>query len=544
MKGLLVGLMLLPALASADYCREGDPGLCTPLSDKKDEISEAVTSGVMAFNQILALRIQRDEARAARDKVKLYRATREMVAQQEEMNDDFNRAIQLTLTSYHIRPEAGDKVARPRDPLGRGQWTEGLQATWNPIFLNEISGRKEGVRVVGSDGSVHFLGGPKDLDKEGGGTYPNGRTVILIETFKEIYQSGNVGQLAYILHHEANHFSQLVGRGWDNYDEGELRAYKASQAAADVFELDAAFRKKVIEAKIREHSANLARKNVLRTNFPSAQEEQNYEMAMEKQERLDKKFDEDFSQLERDVADIERAKQNADVEFLNSLKQVPGVSGKDHSAFLAQQDIHRKQLEDSPEYKNYLIWKKNWEDKMQQEAEEDVRRWNATYEMYDDRRKRWKYLLAVAGLACSDPGALIEQGRQGKVASVSLEGLDLEWRIHMAEVGEEMDLCAAYTLKAVAGSSDLATPGQLLGWARQYKREHPSFIGRILNGVGGFFKALGELPSGEPSGPSGGSSPAREPRESKGGDSGGREVYHSGSAERQLRGLSGGGSWD
>ena len=143
---------------------------------------------------------------------------------------------------------------RPKDPKGLGEWAGGLTVRWKPEFQYGTEDYRE---IQGSDGLTHYLGGKWDLQETASGTYPDGTVVILRKVFAAAREDRSPGILAASIHHEAQHFEELITRGWDNYEEGELRTYQKSLAAGDVFELSRAQIGK-IEEKISKRSGELA----------------------------------------------------------------------------------------------------------------------------------------------------------------------------------------------------------------------------------------------------------------------------------------------
>lgn len=140
----------------------------------------------------------------------------------------FNSAIALTLEAYKIGPTANSGTI-VNGPFSKNKMT----ANWRPRFEpNELVARKV------SDGDIdHYLYfEPKK--NQFGDTWEDGEVFIRSRVFFEIVERRNPGALAYILHHEAFHFSRLITTGWDTKQVEEEAAYKSSLSEAHGFELD------------------------------------------------------------------------------------------------------------------------------------------------------------------------------------------------------------------------------------------------------------------------------------------------------------------
>ena len=127
-------------------------------------------------------------------------------------------------------------------------------------------------------------------------------------------------------------------------------------------------------------------------------------------------------------------------------------------------------------------------------------------------RRRWKYLLATTGLACSDPDELERQARQGNMPGVSLSDLDIAWQMNRIETVSSKDRpvaneCQKYILTAINTSDSLVSGSQILAWGRRYRNEHPTLLKRFTTSIADFFSAMGEAFQGDPT------TSASEPRE-------------------------------
>ena len=204
-------------------------------------------------------------------------------------------------------------------------WSKSLKTEWRPEFIYDT---QEIRAIKGSDGKRHYFGGQIDIQKVGGGTFPDGSTIILRKIFDDASDAGNPGPLAYLIHHEGFHYGELVGRGWDNYEEGEVRTYDASLQAADIFELSGDFRKNVLE-KNRKESARALSAGRRTSLFPTAAEEQRNEFDFERIHNERVKFDIDFEKLrisaekarkEREAREAEQAKAAEHQRLIDEYK--------------------------------------------------------------------------------------------------------------------------------------------------------------------------------------------------------------------------------
>lgn len=234
---LAIFLLALPLAAAADPCTATTPKTmpCTADADKKSEIMREISAG-----------LQEQQAMAdAKESAKSGAASKRLSDLQEEllhkhwMEDHFNTAIQLTIKYYHLTPEmAGSWLTASPKGVGANagfDWAKNVPVTWAPSFYGE---KEIYLKMRGSDGKDHYIG-ESNFEGLGGETLPNGRTIIGPEIFQSALDDKNPGVLAYLIHHESRHFMELVHRGWDDFDEGEIRTYVDSIKAAPIFELDA-----------------------------------------------------------------------------------------------------------------------------------------------------------------------------------------------------------------------------------------------------------------------------------------------------------------
>lgn len=172
--------------------------------------------------------------------------------------DLYGEAIRRTAALYHVAPRRTHQpVALSPDP--DFQWTNGLDAIWNP--LPHESGENGLVVVQIQDprdkklfhyyGATDFTPTPKDPRKEKkfAVTAPDGRTFIAIGTIElATSKEHGLGFLASVIFHEAQHFNQLSRFdcpqgavrpcGWTKKEIDERDAYAEQNAWEKSFGLN------------------------------------------------------------------------------------------------------------------------------------------------------------------------------------------------------------------------------------------------------------------------------------------------------------------
>ncbi|MEK7858704.1 MAG: hypothetical protein AAB320_06135 [Elusimicrobiota bacterium] len=455
----------------------------------------------------MAMRAAEVQVGAATNEEDKYDAKVRAFAHEKKMMDFFSDAIGLTERYYHLTPpQPNGSVVKPKDPLGRGEWSAGLGATWKPEFL--YAG-KETLKVPGKDGRNHFIGDKISLSATGGGTYPNGRTIILREIFEDAKKAGNPGPLAFLIHHEGRHFSELIGRGRDNYEEGELRAYKASLEAADTFELDDDNKEALIGKKIKEHSKAL-RSGRRSSTFPSPEEEMQNELALEAAERGRAKFNADFEGLRSRVETARKARRDADA--LRRLAEAEAAAAAAELRLKQEQLSRQERL---------------------QEEEKRNKAWEKTYEI------RWEIMKALTKDACKDAPAFRNYYRNTLSPETRMPEQLLLQKLRQAKDDHSLNACQQEVIAFFVQSDGPAMLSDLadLAWKS-------TSLGDPLAAVTGFFRSiLDKLNS--PSGPGRPGFGRSDPEERRGGgDHGGSAPGNpNGPAYGQLKGIAGGSSW-
>lgn len=306
MKAKVFFILLLPMTALGEPCLPQSTDICTPDSGKKQAILDAIRD---AGKKELARQAAFDDWRKASTNRETLDAMERVKRFDKEMKDDYKEAIDLTQQAYHISlPKTEGPIVKPHYPEGLGDWSIGIQATWNPTFSEK---EEPFLHAKGNDGEYHHMGGkiPKDT---GGATYPDGSVLIMKNILDNALAAGNPGYLAYIIHHEANHFGELLSRGWDSYEENEARTYQKSIAASETFELDKIVigkngetAKDMVKGQFQENAKALAagRRTSL---YPDAQAEEKNRQGFIDQKKVNENFEKMLIQLRNDVAEEER----------------------------------------------------------------------------------------------------------------------------------------------------------------------------------------------------------------------------------------------
>lgn len=216
-----------------------------------------------------AARAQSDEADARGDAEEAWRQTLLAEFNENLMNEHFADVLAETSKAYNVGPLVpSGTVAHPRDPLGRGAWSAGPPANWKPEVLN---GPDEVRRFREPGGTDHYVGTNFDREDAVGFTYPDGQVRIKAEFLRDVLATGNPGGIAYILHHEARHFDEIVSTGRGDAAQGELRAYTDGIRDAGIFEFTVKEVRKLTSKKYYYRS--LVKSGGSFSYFPDAPEE-------------------------------------------------------------------------------------------------------------------------------------------------------------------------------------------------------------------------------------------------------------------------------
>lgn len=217
--------------------------------------------------------------------------------------------------------------------------------------------------------------------------------------------------------------------------------------------------------------------------------------------------------LQEEVAKITGhgdTRSNGEASFLQGISRIAPISQQARAAFAVQEAAALATWMKDPEYLAYKARsdeyrrKREEADQLQYEASQAER--NRQVAHWADMKRRWRYLLETTGLACSNPDALEQQARQGKVPGVSLSDLDLAWQMNRIETVGMKDRpvaneCQKYILSAISGSNGPVSGSEVLAWSRRYRSEHPTLVGRFTTTITDFFTAMGEAFESGPGSP-------------------------------------------
>ncbi len=246
MKPLIIALLLIPvhALAASKPCKPKSTELCTPDDAKKDRIMKFVKAGVAAKTAWKKAVLEFNATHGAEPGVEIDEVRWALINtirdEEKKMNDNCNQAIELAQDYYHAGPtKKHGFLAQPRYGDGKADWLKNKGANWKPVFSNasmEVYRRWDTSDENNKNWRWRYFGAP-NKKTEGGFTQVDGSVGILPATFDIAAETDNPGVLASAIHHEAVHFDELLVDGADTPEDGEVRAYGASLAVADIFEL-------------------------------------------------------------------------------------------------------------------------------------------------------------------------------------------------------------------------------------------------------------------------------------------------------------------
>lgn len=215
-----------------------------------------------------------------------------------------------------------------------------------------------------------------------------------------------------------------------------------------------------------------------------------------------------------------------EASFLQGISRMTPLTKQARNAFATQEIAASIEWQKDPEYLAYQARSNEYKRKFNESLDAGYEESKRASERWPDMRRRWKYLLATTGLACSNPDELERQARQGNMPGVSLSDLDIAWQMNRIETVSSKDRpvaneCQKYILTAINAAGSPVSGSQILAWARRYRNEHPSLWSRFTTTIGEFFSAMSEAFQGDPS------SSDSAPRERSGGAAGGEPVERS-----------------
>ncbi len=136
----------------------------------------------------------------------------------------------------------------------------------------------------------------------------------------------------------------------------------------------------------------------------------------------------------------------------------------------------------------------------------------------DDARysAAWDYLVATAKLACTDPDSLEDHVRANRVVGADVHSLYLMDRLAKtresgwSSVGKGLSACQETLINGLIRSRQPVAVYDLLGWARDYRKENPSLGESISGALHEFLDAVGRVsPPNEEPAPSEAARPAQ-----------------------------------
>jgi hypothetical protein len=187
---------------------------------------------------------------------------------------------------------------------------------------------------------------------------------------------------------------------------------------------------------------------------------------------------------------------------LKAVKQIGAVPQEARATFAVQESAAEKEWKTDPEF---LAYEARYEAflaeeaqrrklvEIKEEAAEAERR--QRYEHFLEMLRRWEYLKAMTGLACSHPNSFGRLGREGRVPGVSLPDRDLDWKVNKYEAQHMENPCQKYLLTRLVQADGLISGGDMLALVRRYRLEHPSTVDSFVTSVADFFAALGKAVS-------------------------------------------------
>lgn len=339
MKRLLLAAALLPTSAGAEPCLPDSNAPCAPSEAAKAPIMKAVRDGMSAREAMRAAIRERDAA-SDDPEIALLHWTAARTAQ-SEMKGSFDLAIRLAGQAYNVKSGVPREPRAAKPLSAEGAWSAGLPAPWAPEF--GLPGHRE---IRGADGRLHYLSNdPQDAHNPEdvvAFTDPDGKVTIMPSLFDLIIRNDEPGLLASALHHEGEHHTDLITRGWDTHEQLEMRASVASLAMVDVFmpRLSAkargavkdGLRKLIVDAQASLDSGDT------HSPFPSLKQEADFERKFRRQERRELEYHDLVRHVDRIRgnyrAHLDAARRNArwakfNAWTLNSCVYIGGTSQND-----------------------------------------------------------------------------------------------------------------------------------------------------------------------------------------------------------------------
>lgn len=421
---------------------------------------------------------------------------------QRDSHNHFNRAIQLALKFYDIKPhhQSGKILSGSPKQIGKS-------LTWSPKFSSKLQ--------------------PHELSEEYFQTQPafireEDRAVILRPT-----AFNSPGELALTLYHESQHVDEMLNPGIDlrNQPASEVRIrQKTLPFLKKIFQLNPREWKNEIytleachvlsdkwEYSMR-YGASPFDTLKIASDFPT-------DLSPAEKTEIRRRVEMDFHSLERILLSKEKG----------ALKRLAGeLQARSKSKFLKSLNsdslqelakdwkrVMEESLQTTRDRIGELEWAKSLlrlrdmpmeeieaEDRKVKEGvleerkkrvEEFRKREEITKREQEKRKLRqeeaWNYLKSVAGLACFSPDSLSEQIGHQIVVGATLPVYELRERLLFTELSS----CQRFVLEKMLKSPGLVPMERLVSWSRQYRKENPTFMEGFFKGIGEFFQSLNEL---------------------------------------------------
>lgn len=196
---------------------------------QQSEIMSHVRMGLDARNNANAIKARMDSLKS--DPEAWERLSWEEAASRKKAAAAFDLVIKKTSEFYGISPaglQFGESTPARQGPM------IGTAIQWAPTVLDadHLS-----FKYTDADGRTRYEAGA--VNQAAGQTYGNGQVSIHIAMFELALKYDHPGSLAYVLHHEAQHFEEKATRQERSREESEMSAYKATLDAVDIFEMGA-----------------------------------------------------------------------------------------------------------------------------------------------------------------------------------------------------------------------------------------------------------------------------------------------------------------
>ena len=401
---------------------------------------------------------------------------------QTEKAQAYQDAIDKTIDLYRLRPQVTTQQL-PRD-------VPYLQpaSPWLPTYSeNELPGHRlttEENRRLWEERGIIYSG--KDVPPAiGGGTTLDDARIFI---FHGAITSPK--GIASVIYHETVHWldHNALGRTPNPAEDyaSEVRAYQKQIDAKDIFGYS-------------QNDVDTLRK--IRNSYGERISDASISWGEERAKHpLESLYGAALSEpSQNELENPEPIRDSGDNSFFQGLKHAGQVSQEDRDTYAAQNAAREAEEKLSPEYLAYRADQDAQSAERSKYAEMEIAEQRRYQEHFYDMIRRTDYLVQMVGLACSDPDSLEYAARQDKVPGVGISDLDLSWELDRTDT----NACQNYILRGIIHSRGPISGKDLLAWAREYRRAHPSQLVRFTTEIGDMFRAMGKA-FGDPSPSSGG----------------------------------------